>query len=253
MNERRVDLNSDLGESFGRYRLGEDAALLEVVTSANVACGFHAGDPGVMRETARAAVARGVAVGAHPGLPDLQGFGRREMRVSPQEAHDLTLYQVGALSAFVRAAGGQLRHVKPHGALYNMAARDPELAGAVARAVRAFDPGLRLYGLSNSCLTRAGKQAGLRVVHEAFADRAYTPEGQLAPRTSPGALLGPDEAVRQAVEMVTRGRVWAQGGRPIPLRADTICVHGDGARALETARALRKALEQRGVRVAAPD
>ncbi len=255
MNSPRVDLNSDLGESFGRYQLGEDAALLELVTSANVACGWHAGDPGIMRDTVAAALARGVAVGAHPGLPDLQGFGRRELRVSPQEAHDLTLYQIGALAAFVRAAGGRLGHVKPHGALYNMAARDAELAGAIAAAVKTFDPNLKLYGLSNSELTRAGEAAGLRVIHEVFADRAYTPAGHLAPRDQPGALLGREQAVRQALGMVTRAQMRTQVGSliPIPLRADTICVHGDGPHALETARALRQALEARGVRVVAPD
>jgi 5-oxoprolinase (ATP-hydrolysing) subunit A len=250
---RTIDLNCDLGESFGAYRMGEDAAVLPHITSANVACGFHAGDPSVMRRTVAAAAARGVAVGAHPGLPDLGGFGRREMRVSPDEVYDMVLYQAGALLAFTRAAGVPLRHVKPHGALYNMACADPALAEPIARAVRDLDPGLAVFGLPGSALEAAARAAGLRFVREAFADRGYAPDGTLLPRGRPGALLADEGVVvRRALRMVLEQRVRAADGTDIPLPADTLCVHGDGPHAAALARGLRDGLQSAGVRVAAP-
>lgn len=249
----RIDLNCDLGEGFGPWVPADDASLLEVATSSSLACGFHAGDPATMRRTVRLALERGVAIGAHPSLPDLQGFGRRDMAITPQDAYELTLYQIGALHAFVRAAGGRLCHVKPHGALYNQAARDPHLADGIARAVRDFDASLLLFGLSGSELTTAGARLGLGVVHEAFADRAYAPGGSLVPRGQAGAVIADAEAATvRVLEMVRAGRVQAADGAWIPLRADSICIHGDHPGALDTARRIRQALETEGVLVAAP-
>lgn len=248
----RVDLNCDMGESFGAYRIGADDDVLPHVTSANVACGFHGGDPGVMRRTVAAASALGVAVGAHPGLPDLAGFGRRAMDVTPEEVYDLVVYQVGALAAFAAAARGALQHVKPHGALYNMAAADAALADAVARAVRDVDAGLALFGLAGSHLVAAAEGAGLRAVSEVFADRTYMPDGSLVSRRRADALVtDADTAVERAVRMVREGRVRAVGGDDVAIRAETICLHGDGAHAAEFARRLRAALEAGGVDVRA--
>lgn len=248
-----IDLNCDLGESFGAYRMGDDAGVLPYVTSANVACGAHAGDPSVMRRTVAEALEHGVAIGAHPGLPDLAGLGRREMRISPQEAYDLVLYQVGALAAFATAAGTTLHHVKPHGALYNMACADAALAEPIARAVRDLDARLILFGLPESELQRAAESAGIPFAREAFADRAYTPAGSLVPRGTPGAVIDdPDEAVRRAVLIATERRVGTAEGE-LRLEADTLCVHGDRADAARFARMLRAGLEGAGVRVAAPD
>lgn len=246
----RVDLNSDLGESFGAWPMGDDAALLRHVTSANIACGFHAGDPAVMRRTVQAALAAGVAIGAHPGLPDLAGFGRREMQLTPDEAYDLVLYQVGALGAFVHAAGATLRHVKPHGALYTMAAVQPPLAAAIAAAVRDADPALVLVGLSGSALISAGADAGLRTASEVFADRAYEPDATLVSRRVPGAVHA-DAAtiVAQAVALATTGQVRARDGTLVPCRAETLCLHGDGPHAAARAAEIRAALIAAGVRV----
>jgi 5-oxoprolinase (ATP-hydrolysing) subunit A len=247
-----VDLNSDVGESFGAYRLGADAEVMRSITSANVACGFHAGDPSVMRETVRLARAAGVAVGAHPGFPDLVGFGRREMRASPREIEDMVLYQIGALAAVAAAEGTRLAHVKAHGALYNMAARDRPLADAIARAVAAFDRSLVLFGLPGSSLLDAGAAAGLRVAAEGFADRAYAPDGSLAPRTSAGSVIhDPAAVVQRSVRMVTAGEVTATDGSTLRFRVDTLCVHGDTAGAAELTRLLRAGLEQHGVAVGA--
>jgi len=197
-----VDLNCDLGESYGAYKLGNDEAILPFVTSANIACGFHAGDPAVMKKTVRLALQHQVAIGAHPGLPDLVGFGRREMAVSPEEAFDMTLYQIGALAAFVQAEGGAMHHVKPHGALYNMAAVTPALAEAIAEAVYRVNPELVLYGLAGSALIKAGQKLGLRTANEVFADRTYQPDGTLTSRRLPNALLSdPQEAIRQVVRV----------------------------------------------------
>jgi UPF0271 protein len=248
-----IDLNCDLGESFGAYRMGDDAGVLPYVTSANVACGAHAGDPSVMRRTVAAALEHGVAIGAHPGLPDLAGFGRREMRISPQEAYDLVLYQVGALAAFAAAAGTALRHVKPHGALYNMSCADAALAEPIARAVRDLDARLILFGLPGSELQRAAEAAGIPFAREAFADRAYTPAGSLVPRGTPGAVIDdPDEAVRRAIVIATQRRLGTAEGE-LRLEADTLCVHGDRPDAGRFARMLREGLERAGVRVAAPN
>lgn len=241
-----IDLNCDLGESFGRYTLGEDAAMMKLITSANVACGFHAGDPAVMAHTVALAKVHGVALGAHPGYPDLQGFGRRGMQMSPQEVTQVVLYQIGALAGFARQADLTLRHVKPHGALYNQAAQDPALAEAIAQAVLDFDPALILVGLAGSEMTRMGKAAGLRVANEGFPDRAYLPNGQLMPRSREGAVIkSPEEVARNALRLVREGISVA--GEQVCV--DTLCLHGDNAEAVENAEALRRMLEAEGVQV----
>jgi UPF0271 protein len=246
----RIDLNSDLGEAFGPWPMGQDAQLMPIISSANVACGFHAGDPATMRATVRLARAHGVAVGAHPGFPDLVGFGRREMEVRPQEVEDLVLYQIGALAAIARSEGVRLQHVKAHGALYNMACRDESLAEAIARAVLAFDPTLVLFGLPGSALIQAGLDAGLPVASEAFADRAYEADGSLTPRSRPGSVIHDvDTVVERAVRMVTDQTVAASDGTPIRFEADTLCLHGDTPGAAALAQAIRKGLEDAGVTV----
>jgi UPF0271 protein len=246
-----VDLNCDMGESFGAYCIGADAEVMSSISSANVACGYHGGDPAVMRSTVRLARGAGVGVGAHPGLPDLPGFGRREMRVTPQETEDMVLYQIGALAAIAKSEGVRLRHVKAHGALYNMAARDRGLADAIARAVRAFDPSLILFGLPSSELLRAGEAAGLAVASEGFADRAYEPDGSLTPRSRSGSVIHDLETVvERAVRMVVEGRVTATDGSVIPLQIDTLCTHGDTPGAAALTRALRAGLERAGVVIA---
>jgi UPF0271 protein len=242
-----VDLNADLGEGAP-----DDAELLTLVTSANIACGGHAGDARLMQATVRAALARGVAVGAHPSYVDREHFGRREMQLAPDDVRAEVLCQVGALNALVRAEGGRLHHVKPHGALYNQAARDPVLADAIASAVRAIDPGLALYGLSGGELLRAAERAGLRAVAEVFADRGYQADGSLVPRQQPGALIEDvDDAVARTLRMVREGVVQAVSGETVPLRAETICLHGDGPKALAFARALHAALREAGVQLQA--
>jgi 5-oxoprolinase (ATP-hydrolysing) subunit A len=247
-----IDLNSDLGESFGRWSLGNDVDVMRSITSANVACGFHAGDPGVMRETVRRAKAAGVAVGAHPGFPDLVGFGRRNMSATSQEVEDFVIYQVGALAAIAAAEGIRLQHVKAHGALYNMAIRDRGLAEAIARAVASFDRTLILFGLPGTELIRAGEAAGLKVAAEGFADRAYEPDGSLTPRDRTGAVIhDPEEVVRRAVRMAQDGVVLASNSRDIPMRVDTICTHGDTPGSHELTRRIRAALERAGVSVRA--
>jgi UPF0271 protein len=250
---KTIDINSDLGESFGAWRMGDDAALLAIVSSANIACGFHGGDPDIMRGTVAMAVQHDVAIGAHVSLPDLQGFGRREMAVTPNEAYAMTLYQIGALQAFAQAAGTRLRHVKPHGALYNMAARDAKLAAAIARAVHDFNPSLCLFGLANSALIDAGLAAGIPVAAEAFADRRYRADGSLQPRREPDAVIQEgDEAIAQAMAMAREGQVRAVDGSIVALQADTLCVHGDGEHAVAFARRLRAALEAADIGIAAP-
>ena len=231
--------------------MGPDERLLKVVSSANVACGFHAGDPSIMRRTVGTARDCGAAVGAHPGYLDLVGFGRREMRVAPDEVEDMVIYQVGALAAMARAEGVRLAHVKAHGALYNQAARDPALAEALARAVAAVDRELILVGLPGSEILRAGLAAGLQVASEVFADRGYLADGRLAPRGGPGALVtDPVEVARRALLMVQEGKVVAVTGEEVAVKADTICVHGDSPGAAESAAALRSALEGAGLEVA---
>ena len=237
-----------MGESFGAWTLGHDDAILPFVTSANIACGFHAGDPAVMKATVRAALRHNVAIGAHPGLPDLAGFGRRNLDISPEEAFDMTVYQLGALQAVVKAEGGQLHHLKPHGALYNMAATNAALAEAIAEAVYRVQPELVLYGLAGSELTKAGEKLGLRTAHEVFADRTYQANGTLTPRRQPDALITrADAAIAQVLRMVQDGQVRTQQGTDVAIRADTVCLHGDGAHALEFAQQLNAALRQAGI------
>ena len=232
--------------------MGQDDALLEFATSANIACGFHAGDPATMARTVQAAVARGVALGAHPALPDLQGFGRRTMAITAEEARGLVLYQVGALEAFARAAGAKLGHVKPHGALYNMAAKDRALADAIAGAVRDFDSSLVLVGLSGSELIKAGQALGLRCANEVFADRGYESDGSLTPRDRPGAMIEDEDlAISRVLRMVREGRVTSRTGEEVAIQADTVCIHGDQPKALTFLRRLGKALAEAGVQVRA--
>lgn len=240
-----VDLNADLGEGAP-----DDDELLALVSSANIACGWHAGDARLMQATVASALARGVAIGAHPSYPDRDNFGRSEMQLTPEQVRADLIYQIGALQALAHAAGGRLHHVKPHGALYNQAARDPVLADAVAGAVRAVDPGLALYGLAGSELLRAAERAGLRGVAEVFADRGYRADGSLVPRSQPGALVEDTaEAVARTLRMVREGVVVAVTGETVPLRAQTICLHGDGPHALAFARALRTALLAAGLQL----
>ena len=249
----RVDINCDMGESFGAYEIGADDEVMPHVTSANIACGFHGGDPSVMRKTVVSAIEHGVAIGAHPSLPDLPGFGRRVMQVTPQEVYDLVIYQLGALLGVAHAAGGVVAHVKPHGALYNMAASQPPLADAIARAVRDVDPELILYCLAGSHSITAAERVGLVTASEVFADRNYLHDGALVPRSRPDAMVtNVDEAVRRAVRMVRDGVVADVEGEDIGLRADTICIHGDGPNALPLARALKVGLIAAQIEVRAP-
>ena len=248
----RVDLNADVGESFGAYTLGNDAALMPCTTSASMAAGFHAGDPSVLRRTIRLAASHGVAVGAHPGFPDLVGFGRREIQVAPGEVEDFVLYQIAAVAGVSAAEGVRLRHVKPHGALYNMAARQEALAAAIARAVAAFDPTLVLFGLAGSELLKAGRSAGLSVASEVFADRAYEADGTLRSRMKPDAVIHDASlVVARAVRMVKEASVVALDGTLVPIQADTICVHGDTPGAEVLAARIREGLEAAGVLVRA--
>jgi UPF0271 protein len=248
----RVDLNSDVGESFGAYTIGQDSILLPHVTSANVACGFHAGDPGVMRATVALAKQHGVAVGAHPGFPDLLGFGRRDLHATPREVEDFVMYQIGALAAMAAAQGVRLQHVKAHGALFNMAVREAGLADAVARATAAVDPSLILFGLPASELIRAGRHAGLRTASEAFADRAYNPDGSLVSRRLPDEVIHYPVVVEARVVRMARERtVVAADGSVIRMDIDTICVHGDTPGAAELAARVRRALDASGVQVKA--
>jgi len=246
----RIDLNADVGESFGAYAIGHDPELMKSITSANVAAGFHAGDPTVLRATVRRAKSHGVAVGAHPSFPDLVGFGRREMTVTPREAEDLVLYQIAAVAGVAHVEGVTLQHVKPHGALYNMAAHDAALAGAIARAVAAFSHSLILLGPPGSELLKAGRSAGLRVAGEVFADRAYEPDGSLVSRKKPGAVIHDvDAVVERTVRMAKEGTVVAIDGSIIQLAPETICVHGDTPGADELAAKIRTALEAAGIAV----
>lgn len=242
---RTIDFNCDLGEDCG-----DDAAILPYISSASIACGFHAGSPETMQRTVALCLRQGVAIGAHPSHADREHFGRVAHPLAPEAAYALTLYQVTALDGFVRAAGGRLHHVKPHGALYNQAARDAALADALARAVRDHDPGLVLYGLSGSALTAAGERLGLRVAHEAFAERRYEADGTLTPRTHPDASIHDLAGATAQVETMLRtGAVVARTGEPVPLRADSLCLHGDRADAAAFARGLRQAIEAAGFKI----
>jgi UPF0271 protein len=247
----RIDINCDMGESFGRWELGADAAVMPHISSANIACGAHAGDPAVMRRTLQLARTHGVACGAHPGFADIAGFGRREIPISPTEVRDLVLWQLGALEAIARSEGMKLRHVKAHGALYNMAARDVALAEAIAAAVAEYDRTLVFFGLAGSGMLDAGRRAGLTVAAEGFADRAYEADGSLTPRQVGGAVVHDvSQVVARAVRMVREARVATRSGQDIALAIDTICVHGDTPGAASLAQALRAGLEAAGVTVA---
>jgi UPF0271 protein len=246
----RLDLNADVGESFGVYKLGQDAQLMPAISSASVACGFHAGDPATMRETVALARTHGVAVGAHPGFPDLIGFGRRDIRATPREVEDFVTYQIGALMAVALAQRVQLHHVKAHGALYNMAVRDAALADAIARATAAVDSRLILFGLPGSQLIAAGQRAGLRTAREGFADRSYQPDGTLVPRHEPGAVIDdPATVVGRAISMARDRTVRAVDGSLVALEVETICVHGDTPDAALLAWRIRQALADAGVSV----
>jgi 5-oxoprolinase (ATP-hydrolysing) subunit A len=242
----RVDLNCDLGESYGRYHLGEDATMMTLITSVNIACGFHAGDANVIFRTVSLAKQHGVLIGAHPGYPDLQGFGRRQMALTAGELTNILYYQLGALDAFTRVLGGSLVHVKPHGALYNLAAQDSTTANVIAEAVLAFNPGLTLIGLAGSALTRAGEAAGLQVAGEGFPDRVYLPDGRLLPRSQPGAVVtDPESVAGNALRLVKEG-INVDG---VDVRIDTLCLHGDNPRAVENAQFVRQVLSGEGVEI----
>jgi UPF0271 protein len=246
-----MDLNCDMGESFGVYALGQDAAVMPFITSANIACGYHAGDPLVMATTVALAGQHGVAIGAHPGYPDLQGFGRRSMDLTPEEVEVVTLYQIGALAGFTRAAGLELVHVKPHGALYNQAAKDPALARAIARAVAKFSSQLILVGLAGSALIAAGEDAHLHTASEAFPDRAYNPDGSLRSRKLPGAVLeDPADVLEHAMELAVHGIKVETGSRTLYIVVNTLCLHGDHPHAGESAQKVRIALGSAGIQVA---
>jgi 5-oxoprolinase (ATP-hydrolysing) subunit A len=248
---KTIDLNCDMGESYGAWKMGADAEIMPFISSANIACGFHGGDPATIRKTVRLALEHGVAVGAHPSLPDLQGFGRRAMKISPQDMYDLVVYQAGAVDAFARAGGSGLHHIKCHGALYNMAANDEALSEAMVRAAK--DLGAMLYVLSNSRNFAVAKKAAVPVAGEVFADRGYSDDGTLAPRDKPGGMIeDADKAVKQALAMIEEGYVTSLGGKRVAVAADTLCLHGDQPGAVTFAKALRSAFKERGIQVAAP-
>lgn len=247
----QIDLNCDLGESFGAYKLGMDEDVIPFISSANVACGFHASDPVVMRKTVEMAGKSGVCVGAHPGFPDLMGFGRRNMKISPAEAKAYIQYQMGALSAFCRACGVKLAHVKPHGAFYNMAGKDYDLAKAICEGIAEFDGSLILLALSGSEMIRAAKDTGIRAASEVFADRAYEEDGSLVARSKPNSMItDEEEAIRRVVRMAKEGKVTSVTGKDIPIQADSVCVHGDNAKALEFVQKIREALTAEGISIA---
>jgi UPF0271 protein len=248
---RKIDLNCDMGESYGAWKMGDDAGIMPLISSANIACGFHGGDPATIRKTVRLAVDNGVAIGAHPSLPDITGFGRRAMKISPQDMYDLVVYQAGAVEAFARAAGAKLHHIKCHGALYNMAATDEALSEAMARAAK--DLGTMLYVLSRSKNYEVAKRAGIRVAGEVFADRGYSDDGTLAPRDKPGGMIeDAQQAVKQVLGMIEDGIVVSLNGQRVPVAADTLCLHGDQPNAVVFAKELRKRFAERGIAVAAP-
>jgi len=248
---KKIDLNCDMGESYGAWKMGDDAAIMPLITSANVACGFHGGDPATIRKTVRLAVDHGVAIGAHPSLPDIQGFGRRVMKISPQDMYDLVVYQAGAVDAFARAAGSKLHHIKCHGALYNMAATDEGLSEAMAKAAK--DLGVMVYTLSNSIMMKVVQKKGVKTLAEVFADRGYSDDGTLAPRDQPGGMIeDAKKSVEQALGMIEGGFVTSLSGKRVPVAADTLCLHGDQPGAVLFAKELRKKFTERGIQLAAP-
>ena len=245
-----IDLNCDMGESFGAWRMGNDAALMDFVSSVNIACGFHAGDASVIRQTVETAISKNVAVGAHPSFPDLQGFGRREIKMSAEEVFDIVLYQIAAVKGMCEASGAKLHHVKPHGALYNQAARDKYLAEAIAKAVKAIDKNLIIYGLANSFLISEAEKLGLKTASEVFADRTYQADGSLTPRSQPNALIeNTEKAAAQVWQMISEKTVTTTDGEKVSLRAETVCIHGDGAHALEFAKTINARLKANGVKI----
>lgn len=245
-----VDLNSDIGEGFGVYKMGDDGALLECVSSANVACGWHAGDPLIMDGIAQRIKALGVRLGAHVGYPDLLGFGRRKMEISPQEARCYTLYQIGALEAFAKTYGFCLQHVKLHGSFYNQAACDLNLARAILEGIQAYNPRLIVLTLSQSLMAKQGQQMGLCVAQEAFLDRHYQADGQLVPRSHPEAIItDPQQAFKRALKMITEHRVSTLEGTEIEIQADSLCVHGDNPQALEFVKQVSHALKEQGIAI----
>lgn len=246
----QVDLNCDLGESFGHYQMRNQQEILKYITSANVACGFHGGDPTVMRETVELAIQNGVKIGAHPGLPDLVGFGRREMKITPQEGYDIVVYQIGALQGILSTFKEKMQHVKPHGALYNMAAKDAALADAIARAVYDVSPELILFGLSESELTKAGERIGLNTAHEVFADRTYQADGSLTSRLDINSVITDEnQSIGQVLKMVKEGKVLTEQQIEISLRAHTVCIHGDHDHAFLFAKLIKESLEKSKVLV----
>jgi UPF0271 protein len=245
-----IDINCDLGEGFGIYQLGRDEEILDYVTSANIACGFHAGDPSIMRKTVKMALEKHVGIGAHPGFSDLAGFGRRAIDISPEEVYDLVIYQIGALQAFVKSEGGKLQHVKPHGALYNMAAKSFPISEAIAEAIYRVEPELILFGLAGSELIKAGKKIGLLTASEVFADRTYQEDGSLTSRREANALINEQNAaVNQVIRMINQGSVTTASGKDIPITADTVCIHGDNEKALDFARFISSCLNESGITV----
>ena len=244
----KVDLNCDLGESFGNYKIGGDDKIIPLISSANVACGFHAGDPVVMKKTIETAKKNNIGIGAHPGFLDLMGFGRREMKISIDEAKAYVLYQLGALGAFCKSEGVKLQHVKPHGALYNMSAKDYNLAKAICEAIADFDSSLIILGLSGSETLRAAKDLGLKYASEVFADRAYEEDGSLVARSKEGAMIHDEnETIKRVIKMITEQKVTSITGKEIPIKADSICVHGDGEKALLFVKKIREKLENEGI------
>lgn len=249
----KIDLNCDMGESFGAWKMGDDFALMDFVSSINIACGFHAGDSTVIRKTVEKAVKKYLAVGAHPSFPDLQGFGRREMKMSETEIFDIVLYQVSAVKGICEAFGAKLRHVKPHGALYNQAAKDEKIAKAIAEAVKMIDKNLIFYGLSGSFLISEAEKIGLKTASEVFADRTYQPDGSLTPRSLENALIeNAETSLDQVLQMINSQTVTATNGEIIPIKAETICIHGDGKNALEFAKTINKTLKDAGITIESP-
>lgn len=245
-----VDLNSDLGESFGLYTIGMDSEVLKYISSANIACGWHAGDALVMEKTVKMAKANNTKIGAHPGFNDLEGFGRRNLAVTPQEMKAYVKYQVGALMSFAKAEGMVLQHVKPHGAMYNMAAKDYKLALAIAEAIKEVDDKLIFMGLANSEMIKAGKDVGLRVCNEVFADRAYNDDGTLVARSIPGSVIhDKDVAIQRVIKMVKEGKVTSINGKEVEINAESICIHGDNPEALNFSKNIKEALEKEGITI----
>ncbi len=254
MSEKQtIDLNCDMGESFGSWKMGNDAELMKYLSSVNIACGFHAGDATTMRETIELAIEHGIAIGGHPSYPDLQGFGRRAMALSTQEVYDVVLYQISAIKGICEASGGKLHHIKPHGALYNQAAKDKNLAESISKAIKSLDENLILYGLSGSYLIIEAEKIGLTTASEVFADRTYQADGSLTPRTEPNALIhNTKKAISQVLQMIQEQTVTTTNGEKVSLKCETICIHGDGENAVEFAKEINKSLIQNGITIGNP-